>query len=113
MVVPLIQQALQVLVGDNAEFSYLIALVDSSNVTSRISVAYRGPTNDFIENLELQDQGEDVYTFSIPSVSLAMDGAAFVLQFEEIDISGSEVSLRVLGTYVCKNLNLTVLYNIK
>ena len=101
LVVPLISPPLvQVLVGDRAEFSYLIALVDSSNVTSSVSVVYRGPTDEFIGNLELLDQGEDVYTFSIPSVSLAMDGAEFVLQFEEIDILNSQVFLRVLGMYV-------------
>ena len=105
LVVPLISPPLvQVLVGDRAEFSYLIALVDSSNVTSSVSVVHRGPTDEFIGNLELLDQGEDIYTFSIPSVSLAMDGAEFVLQFEEIDILNSRVFLRVLGTYVCTNL---------
>ena len=102
LVVPLFStQLTQVLVGDSAEFSYLIALVNSSlNVTSSVSVIYFGPRNSLLENLQLLDQGEDVYTFSIPSASLAMDGATFILQFAGINIASSQVRLRVLGMHL-------------
>ena len=101
LVVPLFSTPLiQVLVGDSAEFSYLIALVNSSlNVTSSVSVWYTGPRNSLLENLQLLDQGKDVYTFNIPSVNLAMNGATFVLRFAGINIAISQVRLRVLGTY--------------
>ena len=66
LVVPLFSTpVLQVLVGDSAEFSYLIALLNSSvNVTSSVSVVYTGdPPNSLLDNLELSDQGNDVYMF--------------------------------------------------
>ena len=97
--VPLFSTSLkQVVVGDSVEFSYLIALVNSSlNVTTSVSVEYVGPFNRFLQNLRLLDQGEDVYTFSIPSVDLSMDGAEFVLQFAGNIIQSSQVTLRVFG----------------
>ena len=85
-------------VGHSVEISYLIAFVNFSlNVTSSVSVEYFGPFNSFLQNLRLIDQGEDVYTFTIPSVDLSMDGAEFALQFAGDIISSSEVELRVLG----------------
>ena len=97
--VPLFSTSLQrVVVGDSVEFSYLIALVNSSlNVTSSVSVEYSGPFNSFLQNLRLIDQGEDVYAFSIPTVDLSMDGAEFALQFAGNIILSSEVELRVFG----------------
>ena len=97
--VPLFSTSLkQVVVGDSVEFSYLIALVNSSlNVTSSVSVEYFGPFNSFPQTLRLLDQGEDVYTFSISSVDLSMDGAEFALQFAENIILSSQVQLRVFG----------------
>ena len=88
----------QVVVGDSIEFSYLIALINSSlNVTSSVSVEYFGPFNSFLQNLKLLDQGEDVYTFSIPSVDLSMDGTEFVLRFAGNNILSSQVELTVFG----------------
>ena len=97
--VPLFSTSLkQVVVGDSVEFSYLIALVNSSlNVTSSVSVEYFGPFNSFPQTLRLLDQGEDVYTFSISSVDLSMDGAEFALQFAENIILSSQAQLRVFG----------------
>ena len=97
--IPLFSTSLkQVVVGDSLEFSYLIALVNSSlNVTSSVSVEYFGPFNSFPQTLRLLDQGEDVYTFSISSVDLSMDGAEFALQFAENIILSSQVQLRVFG----------------
>ena len=97
--VPLLSTSLhQVVVGDTVEFSYLIALVNSSlNVTSSVSVEYFGLWNSFLQNLRLLDQGEDVYAFSIPSVDLSMNGAEFVLQFAGNTILSSQVELRVFG----------------
>ena len=56
-----------------------------------------GPFNSFLQNLRLLDQGEDVYTFSIPSVDLSMDGAEFTLQFAGNNIESTLVELRVFG----------------
>ena len=97
--VPLFSTSLkQAVVGGSVEFPYLIALVNSSlNVTSSVSVEHFGPFNSFLQNLRLIDQGEDVYTFSIPSVDFSMNGAEFVLQFAGYNISSSEVELRVFG----------------
>ena len=97
--VPLFSTPLkQVVVGDSVEFSYLIALVNSSlNVTSSVSVEYLGPFNSFLQNLRLIDQGEDVYSFGIPSVDLLMNGAEFELQFAGNNIPSTRVELRVFG----------------
>ena len=98
----------QVLVGDSAQFSYLIALVNSSlNVASSISVVYTGPPNSLLDNLQLLDQGNDAYAFSIPSVDFAMDGATFILQFEGINILASQFQLRVLGKHLAALINCT------
>ena len=99
LVVPLFSTSLrQVVVGDSVEFSYLIALVNSSlNATTSVSVEYFGPFNSFPQTLRLLDQGEDVYTFNISSVDLSMDGAEFALQFAGNIVLSSQVQLRVFG----------------
>ena len=113
LVVPLFSTPfVQVLVGDSAQFSYLIALVNSSlNVASRVSVVVTssGPRNSFLDNLQLRDQGNDVYLFSIPFVDFTMDGAKFVLQFGGINIGASQFQLRVLGKHTA---TFILLFNI-
>lgn len=94
----------QVLVGDTAQFSYLIALVNSSlNVASSVSVVYNGPPNSLLNNLQLLDQGNDAYAFSIPSVDFTMNGATFLLQFGGTNIAASQFQLRVLGKHLATN----------
>ena len=111
--VPLFSRSLvQVLLGDTAEFSYLIALVDPSlDVTTNVSITPIGPFNGLLENLQLVDQGEDVYTFTIPSVTLSMDQTVFALQFAGNTIETSEVTLRVLGTYIIQNIISNFVYS--
>lgn len=103
LVVPLFSAPLgqiQVLVGNSFEFSYLIALVNSSlNVTTSVSITYRNRFNSRItlENLKLIDRGGDIYTFSIPPANLSMDQTMFALQFAGRNIVVSQVILRVTG----------------
>lgn len=95
LVVPLSSMPHQVLIGERIEISYLIALVNSSlNVTSNVVVSYI-----LRENLKLLDQGRDVYTVIIPSATLPMDRTLLQLQFEGLNISSSQVLLRVFGMY--------------
>lgn len=88
----------RVLVGDSVQFSYLIALVNSSlNVTSSVFMTYHNSSNGLTENMKLLDQGKDVYTFNIPSATLSMDETIFILEFAGIQIQSSRVTLRVFG----------------
>jgi len=75
-------------------FSYLIVLTNTSlSVTDTISVI----ANPLLPNLSLVEQGEDLYQFTIPSVSTLINEYQFTLETLEGAVVSPPITLQVTG----------------
>ena len=99
LAVPLTTTPLEGLVGETAVFSYLIVLTNFSlNVTDTISVV-ANPFNPMLPNLTLVERGEEVYQFTVPSVSTLMNGLQFTLETLEGIVVSPPITLQVTGRH--------------
>ena len=109
LAVPLITTPLEVLLGETAVFSYLIVLTNFSlNVSDTISVV-SNPFNSMLPNLTLVEQGEEVYEFTIPSVSESMNGLQFTLETLEGTVVSPPITLQLLGKYALTYVHTCIL----
>ncbi|XP_065913056.1 uncharacterized protein [Dysidea avara] len=108
LAVPLITTPLEVLLGETAVFSYLIVLTNFSlNVSDTISVV-SNPFNSMLPNLTLVEQGEEVYEFTIPSVSESMNGLQFTLETLEGTVVSPPITLQLLEVIVTTNQQVPI-----
>ena len=95
----------RVVAGEDAVFIYRIALADNQNVVDNIGI---GIINSEVSTTELStiiDQGNDIYHVTFSNVSVLLNQAEFVLQFNEATISNTATIAVLCKLIKCDWLN--------